>query len=147
MTHDMANHEDNCLLCAVRALTEGVPESWVPQEAGQNVTGVILKMGKVPNRFDLSGEGALFVDLWLGGHRRIRVIAYGSYLRHEIDRMEPQIGDTLGVEFLGERIINDGRYAGRPYKAYIAAIRRGHDSPTNPDAGSDLDTMAQPFEV
>lgn len=113
-------------MCAVRALTEGKPSMWQPTEAGDSVSGVILRMDRTPNPFSPTGDGVLFVDLWLGGRERIRITAYGAFLRAAIDQTEPQVGDTLGVTFEGERFIDQGKHAGRPYKAYSAMIQRGH---------------------
>lgn len=117
------DHEATCLMCAVRALTEGNPaETWQPTTAGATVSGVVLQMGEVVG---LVGP-VPFVDLWTGGTGRIRIKAFSSSLRHALSNVAPQIGDRLQVWFDGETIIERGRFQGRPYKRFIANIQRGH---------------------
>lgn len=109
-------------MCAVRALTEGVPPFWKFETAGDTISGVVLKMGQVSTDF-----GQIpYVDLWLGGHARQRVMAYASTLRHALDSAAPQIGDTLTVWFDGER---EGRLRGgqaQRIKTFSANVQRGH---------------------
>ncbi len=115
------NHQDDCLMCAVRALTEGIPPIWNPQTAGEQIGGVILKMGLHENNL-----GSIpFVDLWRGGLERIRILAYGSSLRHALDSAAGQVGDTLRVWYDGEREV---RLANGPtrYRAFSANAQRGH---------------------
>jgi hypothetical protein len=120
----VSEHSDNCLMCAVRALTEGTPKTWAPATAGETVTGVVLKTGKVVTDF---GQ-APYVDLWLGGHERIRISAFGNRLRHALDEVDAQIGDTLSVWFDGLGTVTKGPMEGKPYKAFSANVQRGHGS-------------------
>lgn len=114
-------------MCAVRALTEGKPKTWWPKEAGESRTGVILRMGSVESDFAPMGErGVPFIDLWQGGYTRLRIVAYSSLLKHVLAEVEPQIGDTLSVTFEGEKLLEQGRFAGRPYKTFRVEIQRGH---------------------
>lgn len=119
------DHEADCLMCAVRALTEGDPAAtWNPTEAGQTISGVVLRMGTLATDFG----PVPFVDLWTGGTGRVRVRAYSSGLRHALDGAAAQIGDRLQVWFDGERVIDQpGRpMHGRTYKAFSANVQRGH---------------------
>ena len=109
-------------MCAVRALTEGVPATWTFENAGDTTSGVVLKKGNVATDFG----PVPFVDLWLGGSQRIRVMAWGSQLRHAIDGAEPQIGDRLQVWFDGEQELTKGPMAGRIIKRFSANVQRGH---------------------
>lgn len=110
-------------MCAVRALTEGDPAAtWNPTQAGQTISGVVLRMGTLATDFG----PVPFVDLWQGGTGRVRVKAYGSQLQHAIDGAAPQIGDRLQVWFDGERVMEKGRMAGKTYKAFSANVQRGH---------------------
>lgn len=119
-THD---HQADCLMCAVRALTEGDPAvSWNPDTKGQTVSGVVLRMGTLATDF---GQ-VPFVDLWLGGQSRLRVKAFSSGLRHTIDSVAPQIGDRLSLWFDGEQTIERGRFAGKTTRAFSANVQRGH---------------------
>lgn len=118
-------HQDNCLMCAVRALTEGVPRIWWPKDPGEVVTGVVLKMGEADDAF---GK-VPYVDLWLGGQDRVRIQMYGSVLQNAVNTQAPQVGDMLSVWFDGERTINKHNrkdLIGRTYKAFSANVQRGH---------------------
>lgn len=121
-THE---HEDNCLMCGVRALTEGNPAAtWDPREAGATIGGVVLRQGEVSTNF-----GPIpFVDLWQGGTGRVRVMAYSAQLRHQLSDAAAQIGDRLQVWFDGERTIDRPGHPlnGRTYKAFSANVQRGH---------------------
>lgn len=123
MTVSDSDHEVSCLMCTVRALTEGDPAAtWVPDEEGQKISGVVLRMGELATDFGR----VPFVDLWTGGTGRVRIKAFGSGLRYAIDGVAPQIGDRLQVWFDGMREYQakDGRVT--PYKAFSANVQRGH---------------------
>jgi hypothetical protein len=123
MTTENHSHQDECLMCAVRALTEGNPPVWQFTDKGDNVSGVVLKMGNVSTDF---GQ-VPYVDLWLGGHRRSRIMAYASMLRHAIEGQAPQIGDTVTVKFEGTKEFQPGTTThGRTYKLFTVTVERGH---------------------
>jgi hypothetical protein len=110
-------------MCAVRALTEGVPNMiWNPQNDGDTVFGVVLRQGTLSTEYG----PVPFVDLWRGGHDRVRILAYGSQLRHVLDGAAAQIGDRLQVWYDGERSIIRGAVRGRAYKMFRANVQRGH---------------------
>ena len=118
------DHEASCLMCAVRALTEGDPAvTWFPSEPGATIAGVVLKMGTSAD--NLLGQ-VPFVDLWTGGTGRVRIKLYAHSLRHSLDGVAPKIGDRLQVWFDGEETSTTGQYAGRQYKRFSANVQRGH---------------------
>lgn len=124
MTDTDHTHEDACLMCAVRALTEGYPsESWTPDTEGQTISGVVLKQGEVATNL-----GAIpFVDLWTGGTHRVRVMAYAITLRHALARTEALVGDRLQVWFDGQGILPaKGDYPEHSYKRFSVNVQRGH---------------------
>lgn len=122
----MTSHEHEqgtgCLLCAVRAMTEGVPPVWWPDEP-ETITGVILRKGsKTDDFFGSIG----FIDLWLGGGERRRLNLVRG-LNRVVGDTEPQIGDTLTVNFEGiKRVELPSRFAGHQYRVHSASIVRGH---------------------
>lgn len=123
MTTEQHDHEANCLMCAVRALTEGNPAViWRPTTEGATIGGVVLRQGEVDG---IVGPTP-FVDLWTGGTGRVRVLAYSGTLRHALAGAAPQIGDRLQIWFDGERELTSGRFAGKPYKAFSVNVQRGH---------------------
>lgn len=123
MTETKHNHETDCLMCAVRALTEGDPAAtWSPTEAGQTISGVVLRMGTLTTDFGLIP----FVDLWQGGTDRVRVKAYNGTLRHALDGAAAQIGDRLQIWFDGVKVIQNGRRVGQKRWEFSANVQRGH---------------------
>lgn len=115
-------HSDDCLMCAVRALTEGNPPLW-QFETYPETSGVVLKMGEVASDFGT----VPFVDLWRGGDVRVRIMGYSASLRHALSAAAPQIGDTLSVWFDGVRSMPaGGKFGGREYRAFSANVQRGH---------------------
>lgn len=125
INHDGPDHEVSCLMCAVRALTEGDPAAtWVPTTEGQTISGVVLRRGEVATNF---GK-VPFVDLWTGGTGRVRVMAYSSSLRHALDAGAALIGDRLQVWFDGESVIDrpGAVMHGRAYKKFSVNVQRGH---------------------
>ncbi|AAT36800.1 Pas52 [Actinoplanes phage phiAsp2] len=125
MTNTEHDHPDNCLMCAVRALTEGDPAAtWNPTTEGATIGGVVLRQGEVHTNL-----GQIpFVDLWQGGTGRVRVMAYASSLRRALTAEAPQIGDRLQVWFDGQGEIDRPGHPlhGRPYKRFSANVQRGH---------------------
>lgn len=121
--HSGQDHQDNCLMCAVRALTEGDPAvKWVPETPGQSVSGVVLRMGEDGTEF-----GSIpFVDLWTGGHGRVRVRAFAIGLRHALDQASAKVGDRLTITYDGERTVRSAQYGHRPYKMFSTNVQRGH---------------------
>jgi hypothetical protein len=125
--HDVTaqDHEAGCLMCAVRALTEGNPAvTWTPTEPGATISGVVLRQGELAHAF-----GPIpFVDLWMGGTGRVRVMAYSGTLRTALANVAAQVGDRLQVWFDGPGTIDRPGHPmhGRSYKAFSANVQRGH---------------------
>lgn len=118
---------DGCLMCAVRELTEGTPQAWVPDTDGQQISGTVLKVGTVEHPFGGYGqERAPFVDLWLGGTDRIRVIGYSAMLGKALLDTQAQVGDRMSVIYVGKDVVSGGRRAGKPYSVFTATVTRGH---------------------
>jgi len=125
--HDTAaqDHEADCLMCAVRALTEGDPAAtWNPTVEGATIRGVVLRQGEVSTEFG----PVPFVDLWRGGTRRVRVMAYAPGLQHALTQGAALIGDRLQVRFDGKATIDRLGHTthGRSYKRFSANVQRGH---------------------
>lgn len=124
MTTETHDHEAGCLMCAVRALTEGAPAAtWAPTEPGATISGVVLRQGEVATNFG----PVPFVDLWQGGTGRVRVMAYQESLRHALAQGAAQIGDRLQLWFDGERYLPArGSRAAMAYKVFSHNVQRGH---------------------
>lgn len=110
-------------MCAVRALTSGEPEvTWRPETEGQEVSGVVLSQGETASYYG----PAPYVDLWLGGTARVRVVANPIMLRAALERAAPEVGDTLTVWFEGWSEPIHGPARNRSVRVFRAAVRRGH---------------------
>lgn len=118
----------HCLICAVRAMTEGNPKGWVPGEPGASVAGVVLNMGRVESKFvDLqTTDGTVpFTDLWTGTER-IRVIHYGRVLQLAMQAAAPAVGDRLIVTFTQWGAVERGKFKGKPFRVHTVGVERGH---------------------
>jgi hypothetical protein len=125
MTTSQIHEYDGCLMCAVRALTEGTPPAWKPEQVGEKVTGVVLRKLELTSRFSFEGTYPA-VDLWIGGTERIRVHAFGANLRQALTGAEPQVGDTATVRYDGLVRLEAGVFKGKSIKAWTVQVSRGH---------------------
>lgn len=119
------HHEDGCLMCAVRALTEGEPREIMFDNPGDEVTGVILKVGRRAAPF-ADEDWAPYVWLWLGGAKRVRVTGYGVTLKRGLEDAAGAVGDTMTIRFEGPTTISSGRFKGKPYRLFVVTVVRGH---------------------
>lgn len=116
---------DGCLVCTVRALTEGTPQNWFPSEPA-SVKGVVLQVGTFLSAFAWTPDDRIpYAHLWIGGTDRVRIEGYGS-LGREIVHWDPAVGDTMIVDYTGLGTIERGRFAGRPYRMHTVKVERGH---------------------
>jgi hypothetical protein len=127
MTEIQGHHEDDCLMCAVRALTQGRAKEWIPEEP-EEITGVVLRQGTQPSAYGAKP----FIELWLGGRERRRVTAYSGVLESLLDGGELEVGDTATVRYIGKREAKltpsqerEGR-APNQYKVFELEVQRGH---------------------
>jgi hypothetical protein len=126
MTTETHDHETDCLMCAVRALTEGDPAATWGQtdlEPGATISGVVLRAGEKVVMF----SKVPYVDLWMGGTGRVRVMPFGASFRHALTGSAAQIGDRLTVRFEGTHDLPAaGSRAATTYKAFSVTVQRGH---------------------
>jgi hypothetical protein len=127
---EQTNHPGSgpdCVICVVRALTEGTPKIWTPSTAGQAVTGVVLKLDEHPVPFAPDGKVPA-MDLWLGGLERVRVVALGTTLMKGIEEAAPAVGDRLRVTYFGLGTIPPrGLFTeARTYRKFTVEVSRGH---------------------
>jgi len=124
-THDW----DGCLMCAVRALTEGRPKEWVirpkseEMTPGESVTGVVMRMGEQPSHYE---DRVPYIDLWTGGIERVRVAGHGMSLRESLLAAEIQVGDTVTVTFERVADIQTGKFRGQKFRVFAVDVKRGH---------------------
>lgn len=104
------------------SIMEDDSEGWVPEEAGDGVQGVVLKVGETKS--DFSDELAPTVTIETKDGSKLRIIGFGSVLRREITDADPHPGDLFAVKYYGEKKIKNGKWAGKLYKHYGVAVRR-----------------------
>lgn len=107
-------------------VVEDDSEGWVPSEAGEGISGVVVKVGET--RSDFSDEMAPTVTIETKSGDKFRVIGYGAVLRRELLDADPKPGDRIAVKYFGEKMIKKGKYAGKPYKHFGVAVRRANRS-------------------
>lgn len=108
------------------SVEEDDSEGWVPTEKGEGVVGVVVKVGETRSDFAKDGEDPMVptVTIQTRDSTKYRIIGYGTVLKREILDANPQVGDRFAVKYHGEKIIKNGKFAGKPYKHFGVAIRR-----------------------
>lgn len=119
---DFDDDEDDLL----DEIDEDDAEGWVPEEAGEGVSGTVLKVGET--RSDFSDDMVPVVWIETKAGEKLRVIGYGSVLGRELRDNDPHPGDRIAVKYFGERIVRKGKWAGKPYRHFGVAIRRAPKS-------------------
>lgn len=100
----------------------GAP-AWVPDEAGEGVQGTVTSVSEQDDEYN-PGEKVPVVTVEMSDGEKVRVIGFSSVLRREIQESNPEVGDTFAVKYFGERELTKGKFKGRPYKLYKAAVRK-----------------------
>jgi hypothetical protein len=101
-------------------------EGWVPENPGDGIQGVIVRIGETRSDFE-DDPGKAMVPTWTlqtkdGG--KWRVIGYGAVLKREMQDSGAEIGDLAAIKFFGEKPIKKGKFAGKLYKHYGVAVRK-----------------------
>lgn len=122
---------DGCLVCAVRAMTQGRPKDWAMTKdlaPGSTVTGVVMRTGSQPTHYNT--DPVPFLDLWIGGVDRVRVTGHSQSLREQIVSAEAEVGDTVTATFVEIRHFQSKfdrpGDAPRTMKIFEVSVERGH---------------------
>lgn len=103
----------------------GAP-AWVPENAGEGIQGVVVSVTSQPDDYDPNDTVPVVTLKTADGG--FRVIGFATVLRREIREKDPRPGDTFAVKYLGQLAIKKGANAGKPYRAYRAAIAKAPQS-------------------
>jgi hypothetical protein len=108
------------------AVEEDDSEGWVPDEKGEGIAGIVVKVGQARSDFAKDGEDPMVpsVTIQTSNGDKFRVIGYGSVLRRELLDANPHVGDKIAVKFFGEKPVRKGKYAGKLYKHFGVIVRR-----------------------
>lgn len=117
------NDMDDDVADLLDTLDDAGAPAWVPDEAGEGVQGTVTSVSDQDDEYN-PGEKVPVVTIELKDGEKVRVIGFASVLRREIVDADPQPGDTFAVKYFGEKELTKGKFAGRPYKLYKAAVRR-----------------------
>jgi hypothetical protein len=104
------------------SIEEDDSEGWVPENVGDGIQGVVLKVGET--RSDFSDEMAPTVTIETTEGNKYRIIGYGAVLRREILDADPHPGDLFACRYFGEKVIKKGKWTGKKYKHFGIAVRR-----------------------
>lgn len=101
-------------------------EGWVPSEKGEGIAGVVVKVGETRSDFASDGEDPMVptVTIQVKDGTKYRVIGYGAVLKRELKDADPQVGDRMAVKYFGEKLLKNGRFAGRPYKHFGVVVKK-----------------------
>jgi hypothetical protein len=135
MTDDLLDSIDSDSTAGVVDLLDGLgegsdAEAWMPTEAGQGVQGTVVAVGATTSEYTTDPIPVVTVETSAG--QKVRITAYQSVLRREIEEVNPQRGDLFAVKYLGKKSTKDGK---REFHAYKAAARRGSGARPQPGAG------------
>lgn len=98
-------------------------EAWNPTEAGEQISGVIVKVGETRSDFAAKGEDPMVPTVTVENRDgKFRIIGFASVLRKElqavIDAGTCVPGNLFAARYFGEKPIKRGPYAGKNYKHY-----------------------------
>lgn len=101
-------------------------EGWVPTERGEQLAGVVVKVGETRSDFARDGEDPMCPTVTVRTREgdKYRVIGFGAVLKRELIDADPQPGDIFAVKYWGERLIKKGKFAGKPYKHFSVAVKK-----------------------
>jgi hypothetical protein len=86
------------------------PIRWRPQQAGETVSGTVLRVEQFRSSFeDSDGQGPIPVVVVETAEGEVEVICSPRLLRDALIQLRPEPGDTVTVEFHGERMSRAGR--------------------------------------
>lgn len=119
-------------------LDEGGAPAWVAKEAGDGVQGTVVSIGSVKSNY--KDENGNFPDCPVITLRKadggeVRVTAYQSILRKEINEAGVQVGDLFAAKYFGKKANKSGT---GEYHHYKVAVRPGPRTATVP-------AQARPF--
>lgn len=106
-------------------------EGWVPEDAGDGVSGIVLKVGETTSDFEDDPEKAKvpMITIQTKDGTKLRITGYGAVLRRELYDAKPEVGDLLAVKYFGEKPLKKGKFAGKMYKHFGVAVRRAKHKP------------------
>lgn len=103
---------------------EGSP-AWVPEDAGEGIQGTLRAVSDQADQYGTDEDRVPVWTIELQGGDKVRVLGFGSVLRREMNESGAEPGDTVAVKYYGEKTILKGKWAGKNYKHFGVAVRKG----------------------
>lgn len=105
-------------------------EAWMPETAGEGVQGTVIS--RRLTKSDYTAEPIPVLVLETADGKRVRITAFHSVLRREIEESDPQPGDLTAAKYFGKK---DNKKGTGTYEHYKVAVRKG----ARPHAGAASD--------
>lgn len=122
-TEDLLNQLGEDKPVEVADLLDSIDESgatpWKPQNAGEGVQGKVTGTSTVSSEY--TSEPIPVVEVVDGNGEAWSIRGYASVLRNEINKANPQPGDTFAVKYFGKKETKNGQGS---YHHYMVAIRK-----------------------
>lgn len=123
----------------IEELLEIQSEAWKPEDGSpQSIVGELIERATMPG--DKYGPYPFLSILPDGSNTAWAVHAFGTVLQGEIAKQDPQVGDKVGLKFLGVP-------AGKEYKLYKLVVIPGEGVPRASTAPVGLPTAPPVTDV
>ena len=109
----------------LNSVQEDDAEGWNPQEKGEAISGVVIKLGETRSDFAKDGEDPMVptVTVQTKDGTKYRVIGYGTVLKREMTDAAPQVGDLFAAKYWGQKPVRNGKWAGKNFRHFTIAVK------------------------
>ena len=105
-------------------LGEDDAPAWMPKASGEGVQGTVVSIGSIKSKYPDAATGQFpdcpVITLRQTDSSEIRVTAYQSILRKEIQDAGVQVGDLFAAKYFG---LKDNKAGSGSYHHYKVAVR------------------------
>lgn len=119
----------------------GDPAPWTPEKAGDSIIGEIEAVGQRTGDYGpytiitvLDNEGEAF-----------NVAGFGQVLARKFEELQPQVGEKIGVQYLGEVKNKKGTSTYKNWLVMIDEPRLTNGTTTVPTVAAPADEVDEPF--
>lgn len=100
------------------AIDESGASPWIAENSGDGVQGIVTSVSTMPS--DYSDKPVPVIEVKDAAGQEWSIRGYASVLQSEIEKADPQPGDTFAVKYFGKK---EGK-GGNSYHHYKVAIRK-----------------------
>ncbi len=91
------------------------PEAWVPEQAGETIKGTVMGWETGTTKF--GKQDICIIDT---GEEVRSVWIMGSVLQNQFERVQPKIGERIGIRYLGKRQNEKGDNEYKDWKVVVS---------------------------